>query len=46
MEILKPVLTNKGVKPIGKAMICAKVFDIGKNLVKMMFEGKGIEVMT
>ena len=48
MEILKPVLTNKGVKPIGKAMICTvkgDLHDIGKNLVKMMFEGKGIEVI-
>lgn len=48
MEILKPVLTNQGIKPIGKALICTvkgDLHDIGKNLVKMMFEGSGIEVV-
>jgi len=47
MEILKPHLSNAGVNPVGKAIICTvrgDQHDIGKNLVKMMIEGKGIEV--
>ena len=46
-ETLKPHLAKAGIKPVGKAIICTvKVdqHDIGKNLVKMMIEGKGIEV--
>src|SRR5690554_4989115 len=42
LEILRPVLTQSGVKPIGKAIICTvkgDLHDIGKNLVKMMLEG-------
>jgi len=45
--VLKPALTEAGVKPVGKAIICTvkgDLHDIGKNLVKMMIEGKGIEV--
>jgi 5-methyltetrahydrofolate--homocysteine methyltransferase len=44
---LKPALTAAGVQPVGKAIICTvkgDLHDIGKNLVKMMVEGKGIEV--
>jgi len=44
---LKPALTEAGVKPVGKAIICTvkgDLHDIGKNLVKMMIEGKGVEV--
>ncbi len=44
--ILKPHLTQEGVEPIGKAVICTvkgDLHDIGKNLVKMMLEGVGIE---
>jgi len=47
METLKPHLANAGVNPVGKAIICTvkgDQHDIGKNLVKMMIEGKGIEV--
>jgi len=47
MEILKPHLARAGVDPVGKAIICTvkgDQHDIGKNLVKMMIEGKGIEV--
>jgi len=47
-EILKPHLSKAGVKPVGKAIICTvkgDLHDIGKNLVKMMIEGKGIEVV-
>ena len=48
MKILKPLLVEQGVKPIGKAAIGTvkgDLHDIGKNLVRMMFEGKGIEVI-
>ena len=44
--ILKPYLTQEGVEPVGKAVICTvkgDLHDIGKNLVKMMMEGVGIE---
>jgi len=46
--VLKPALAKEGVKPVGKAIICTvkgDLHDIGKNLVKMMIEGNGIEVM-
>ena len=46
--ILKPALAKAGVKPVGKAIICTvkgDLHDIGKNLVKMMIEGNGIEVI-
>jgi len=45
---LKPALAEAGVQPVGKAIICTvkgDLHDIGKNLVKMMIEGKGIEVV-
>ena len=46
VTVLKPYLTKEGVEPIGKAVICTvqgDLHDIGKNLVKMMLEGVGIE---
>ncbi len=46
VAILKPYLTKEGVEPVGKAVICTvkgDLHDIGKNLVKMMMEGVGIE---
>ncbi|MBR6772189.1 MAG: corrinoid protein [Clostridia bacterium] len=46
--ILKPYLAAEGVKPKGKVCIGTvegDLHDIGKNLVKMMLEGKGIEVI-
>lgn len=46
LTILRPALTSSGVKPVGKAIICTvkgDLHDIGKNLVKMMLEGVGIE---
>ena len=45
---LKPALVEAGVKPVGKAVICTvkgDLHDIGKNLVRMMIEGKGVEVL-
>ncbi|MBP3323371.1 MAG: corrinoid protein [Clostridia bacterium] len=44
--IIKPYLAAEGVEPVGKAVVCTvrgDLHDIGKNLVKMMFEGVGIE---
>ena len=48
LEILKPVLADQGVKPIGRVIlgtVKGDLHDIGKNLVRMMMEGKGIEVV-
>ena len=48
MEILKPHLVSEGVKAAGKVCIGTvqgDLHDIGKNLVKMMLEGKGFEVI-
>ena len=48
MEILKPVLSAEGVKAKGVGVIGTvkgDLHDIGKNLVKMMMEGKGIEMI-
>ena len=47
-EILKPLLASSGVKSAGKVIIgtvFGDLHDIGKNLVKMMMEGKGLEVI-
>ena len=46
VEVLRPALIADGVEPAGKAIICTvkgDLHDIGKNLVKMMLEGVGIE---
>ena len=46
LKILKPALSGAGVEPLGTAVICTvkgDMHDIGKNLVKMMIEGQGIE---
>lgn len=46
-DILKPALAEEGAEPLGKALIGTvkgDMHDIGKNLVRMMVEGKGIEV--
>ena len=48
MAILRPLLTETGVKPIGKMVIGTvkgDIHDIGKNLVTMMMEGAGFEVI-
>lgn len=47
-EMLKPLLMENGVKASGKVCIGTvrgDLHDIGKNLVKMMMEGKGLEVI-
>jgi len=47
-ELLKAKLLEEGVEAIGKVVICTvkgDLHDIGKNLVKMMLEGSGFEVI-
>lgn len=47
-EILKPYLVSADVQPAGKVVlgtVRGDFHDIGKNLVKMMMEGKGLEVI-
>jgi len=46
--VLKPLLAEAGVEPRGKVClgtVKGDLHDIGKNLVKMMMEGKGLEVI-
>lgn len=48
MEVLKPQLMSAGVEAKGTAVIGTvkgDLHDIGKNLVKMMMEGKGLEMV-
>lgn len=48
MGILQPLLAESGVEPIGKMVIGTvkgDIHDIGKNLVAMMMEGAGFEVV-
>ena len=48
IELLKPLLKENGVAAVGKVCIGTvqgDLHDIGKNLVKMMMEGKGLEVV-
>ena len=48
MELLKPLLVAENIEPIGKIVIGTvkgDLHDIGKNLVKMMLEGAGFEVI-
>jgi len=47
-ELLKPLLISAGVKATGKVVlgtVKGDLHDIGKNLVRMMMEGKGLEVI-
>ncbi len=48
VAILKPLLIQDNVQSVGKVClgtVRGDMHDIGKNLVKMMMEGKGIEVI-
>lgn len=48
VEVLKPLLQEEGVKSVGKVIIGTvkgDLHDIGKNLVRLMMEGKGLEVV-
>jgi 5-methyltetrahydrofolate--homocysteine methyltransferase len=49
MAILKPLLAETGAQPVGKMVIGTvkgDIHDIGKNLVSMMMEGAGFEVVN
>ncbi len=49
MEILRPLLAEMGASRVGTAVIGTvkgDIHDIGKNLVAMMWEGAGIEVIN
>jgi 5-methyltetrahydrofolate--homocysteine methyltransferase len=49
MAILKPLLAETGAEPVGKMVIGTvkgDIHDIGKNLVSMMMEGAGFEVIN
>jgi 5-methyltetrahydrofolate--homocysteine methyltransferase len=48
MQLLRPLLAQKGVEPIGRVVIGTvkgDLHDIGKNLVASMLEGGGFEVI-
>ena len=48
MAILRPLLAETGAKPVGKVVmgtVKVDIHDIGKNLVGMMLEGAGFEVV-
>lgn len=48
IELIKPLLKENGVAAVGKVCVGTvqgDLHDIGKNLVKMMMEGKGLEVV-
>jgi methanogenic corrinoid protein MtbC1 len=48
MKVLRPLLAETGARPIGKVVIGTvkgDIHDIGKNLVGMMLEGAGFEVI-
>lgn len=48
LKILKPLLVDSGIKPVGKVAVGTvkgDLHDIGKNLVAMMLEGAGFEIM-
>jgi len=48
LEILKPLLVDSGIEPAGKVAIGTvkgDLHDIGKNLVAMMMEGAGFEII-
>ena len=48
MALLKPILSASGAKPVGTVVVGTvkgDIHDIGKNLVGMMMEGAGFEVV-
>ena len=48
MEVLQPILTERGVEPVGRVIIGTvkgDLHDIGKNLVGMMLRGAGFTVI-
>ena len=48
-DLLKPMLAESGIEPLGKVVIgtvLGDLHDIGKNIVGMMLEGNGFEVIN
>ena len=48
MELLEPLLKEAGIEPVGKVVlgtVKGDLHDIGKNLVGMMLQGAGFEVL-
>lgn len=48
LDVLKPLLAGSGVEPLGKVVmgtVKGDLHDIGKNLVVMVLEGAGFEVV-
>lgn len=48
LDIIRPILEESGIEPLGKVIIgtvAGDLHDIGKNLVKMMMVGAGLEVI-
>jgi 5-methyltetrahydrofolate--homocysteine methyltransferase len=48
LDVLRPILAETGAKAVGKLVIGTvkgDLHDIGKNLVRMMFEGAGFQVV-
>jgi len=48
LDILRPLLSQTNAKPVGRVIIGTvkgDIHDIGKNIVKMMMEGAGFEVI-
>jgi 5-methyltetrahydrofolate--homocysteine methyltransferase len=48
LDLIKPLLVAEDVKPVGKVVIGTvkgDLHDIGKNLVAMMMEGAGFEII-
>jgi 5-methyltetrahydrofolate--homocysteine methyltransferase len=48
LEILKPLLVQAGIEPVGQVIVGTvkgDLHDIGKNLVSMMLEGAGFKVI-
>jgi 5-methyltetrahydrofolate--homocysteine methyltransferase len=47
LNVLRPLLANSGIKPVGKVVlgtVTGDLHDIGKNMVGMLMEGAGFEV--
>ena len=48
MELLQPLLSEAGIEPVGRVVlgtVKGDLHDIGKNLVRMMLQGGGFEVI-
>ena len=48
MSVLRPILVDQDIKPVGKVVIGTvkgDLHDIGKNLVSMMLEGSGFQMI-